>query len=197
MLPRPAAATVVMLMSVCLSSCLNSQQPLSNPEQAQRDDALLGTWVLCDPGAVSYYHIGKANEKKLPPGWYRIINVDLDPNHELNMTDFPGFATTIDGYHYLSLVVGDFDTFDASKIDDAQWLIFQYEIKGDRGTLRFVTTSFVEQQIRAGKINGHIDAKKGETLLTGTTAEVAAWVAAHREQIFSDGCEFRRLSAVP
>lgn len=194
---RSAAITFVMLVGLCLSSCLNSQQPLSNPLQAQLDETLLGTWLLRDESTVSYYHVGKANDKKVPAGWFRVIGAEFDRNQELGVTDALGFATVIDDYRYLNLIVGDAETFDPTKMAEARWLIFQYEIKGDRGTLRFVGSGFVEQQIRDGKIKGQIEAKQGETILTGSTAKIAAWVAANRQQIFTDAFELRRVQLAP
>ena len=65
------------LAGVCLllSSCIDSKNPLSDPEKAKADPQLTGVWRrTTNNGGVEYYHVGLA-DGKLPPGIMWTVSV--------------------------------------------------------------------------------------------------------------------------
>ena len=61
--------TSIALAGICwlLTSCIDTKEPLSSPEQAKVDKELIGAWrAKFKDGTIDYYHIAPAGGK-LPP----------------------------------------------------------------------------------------------------------------------------------
>ncbi len=87
-----------------LSSCGDSENPLSDPLKAKPDKQLAGIWRRTDDSnGVEYYHVGRAGGK-LPPGIMRAVGVvhnkdgTINPPEEMLL-----FSTTIGEKHFLEL----------------------------------------------------------------------------------------------
>ncbi len=94
------------LLCPVLISCVDSDNPLSDPKQAKVDSGLSGVWRLREPGGeVTYYHVGAAG-KSFPAGMLRVKGVRHEANGELphpDNEDLLAFATTLGRERYLSV----------------------------------------------------------------------------------------------
>ncbi|MGD0383511.1 MAG: hypothetical protein ABSA77_08330 [Thermoguttaceae bacterium] len=109
---------------VCLvfTSCVDSDNPLSDPKQSVVDSGLLGVWRGREKdGDVVYYHVGKAGGK-FPAGMLRVKIITHNKNGELpgpDNGDTLVFTTVLGKNRYVNIT-----GLDAEKIKtmgDAKW----------------------------------------------------------------------------
>src|SRR5580658_2921792 len=102
---RQRLSLAAVLTTLLFSSCVDSEQPLSKPEDANRDDGLLGNWTIPNgvyqpPDPVKIIPI----EAKVGPANLMVITsrrVLRDPK------DKPGycFVTLLDGKRYMLFII--------------------------------------------------------------------------------------------
>jgi hypothetical protein len=183
---------------LCLgfTSCVDSDNPLSDPKQSTIDPGLSGVWRLREKeGDTVYYHLGRAGDK-FPAGMLRVKGITHDKNGELphpDNDDMLVFTTTLGKNHYLNIT-----SISAERIKsmgDAKWepsmadgyFIYKYEISGDKLTIAGMDSDQKEAAIKAGKIKGVIESKEGGggKRFTDTTENLAKFIAAaDQEKLF-------------
>jgi len=169
---------VATLLGVLFSSCISSEQPLSRPEDADRDDRLLGNWIVpkTDKEPEHLLKIVPCDGKDGPVGMLKFVSREepKDPNDE------PGhaFLTHLDGKWYLNCVISDDKPFKYGESKVKGYWIMEYRIEGDELQFLFPDTSFITAQIDAGKIRG----KDGS--LTDTPEKIRAWLVANEAKIY-------------
>ena len=156
---------VLILGLLCLvfTSCVDSDNPLSDPKQATFDPGLLGVWRGREKdGDVVYYHVGKAGDK-FPVGMLRVKTVTHDKNGELPRTDNGDtlvFTTVLGKNHYVNITGMDVEKI--KSMGDSKWepamadgyFIYKYEITGDKMSVACMDPKQKEAVIKAGKIKG-------------------------------------------
>ena len=175
---------IMALLCPLFTSCVDSDNPLSDPKQAAVDSGLLGTWRLkTKDGNVEYYHVGKAGNG-FPAGMLRIVTVKYDKNGDLSKPDCGDtlvFTTILGNNRYLNIT-----GLDADKVKnpgDFKWepsmadgyFIYKYDIRGDKIEAAIVDRHQKEEAIKAGKIKGTIDGDK--VRMTDTTENLAKFFA--------------------
>ena len=177
---------VLILGLLCLvfTSCVDSDNPLSDPKQATVDPELVGVWREREKGGdVVYYHVGKAGDR-FPVGMLREKTITHDKNGELVRPDNGDtlvFTTVLGKNHYVNITGLDADKI--KTMGDAKWeptmadgyFIYKYEITGDKLAIAGMDHEQKEAAIKAGKIKG---TGEGDNLrFTDTTENLVRFLA--------------------
>jgi len=180
--PKTLILVLGLLCAVC-ASCVDSDNPLSDPKQAAVDQGLLGVWRAREKeGDVVYYHVGKAGDK-FPEGVLRVRTVVHDKNGELdrpNGDDTIMFTTTMGKNHYVNVTVIDAeavkalgDKWDPAKADG--YFIYKYEIDGDKLSVATIDSDQKKAAIKAGKLKG--EGEGDNPRFTDSTENLARFIA--------------------
>ena len=187
------------LLLVCglawLAGCVESEQPLSDPETAQMDQRLFGLWQRRDPdGAVEYLHIG--GEYRLPlvvnraqpePGLMQYTAVRHEPNNRA--------AEAPSGTRFFVTRIGDDDygnwVFPQEEKDRGKpvhYTFYKYRVKPDALEIWDMDRHATAAAIEAGKLKGVVRRKAqvnptdaveyDELLITDTSTNIASFLAA-------------------
>ncbi len=167
----------VVLAGVCclgMTSCIDSDNPLSNPEQAKPVPALAGVWrEQCDD-VTRYYHVGLAGDK-FPPGLMQMVIVD----HKKDGTIDPivngfVFATTLGDRHFINISVLEPEQLkDVAKTGwkpgmfKGYW-IYEFRLDGDKISLIKMDWEQKKSLIKSKKLHGVI---KGDQVLIQENSE--------------------------
>jgi hypothetical protein len=172
------------LLCLLLSSCVDSDNPLSDPKHSTVDPGLLGVWRARSPeGEVTYYHVGQVGGK-FPAGMLRVKGITHNKNGELPRPDINEmlvFTTTLGNNHYLNLTTLNADRF--KSVEDFNWepfmaegyFIFKYDIREDKLIIAGMDPEQKEAAIKTGKIKGIVEGDK--VRITDTTENLARFVA--------------------
>lgn len=176
---------VLGLLCLLLASCVDSDNPLSDPKQAAVDPGLLGVWRVKEKdGEVTYYHVGQAG-KNFPAGMLRVKAIKHEENSVLphpDNSDLLAFSTTLGNNHYLNVTGLGADQIET--MGDSPWeptmadgyFLFKYEIHADKLTIAGMDAQQKKAAIKAGKIKGTTEDNK--VLITDTTDNLARFIAA-------------------
>jgi hypothetical protein len=177
-------ALILGLLCLAFTSCVDSDNPLSDPKQSAVDPGLVGVWRARDKdGEVTYYHVGKAGGK-FPAGMLRVKIITHNKNGELPRPDAGDtlvFTTVLGKNRYVNIT-----GLDAEKIKsmgDAKWepkmadgyFIYKYEINGDKLAIAGMDHEQKEAAIKAGKIKG--TGEGDNRRFTDTTENLARFLA--------------------
>jgi hypothetical protein len=177
---------VLILGLLCLvfTSCVDSDNPLSDPKQATVDPGLVGVWRYREKeGDVEYYHVGKAGDN-FPAGMLRVKTITHKKNGELQCPDNGDtlmFSTVLGKNHYVNITGLDADKI--KTMGDSKWepsmadgyFIYKYEINGDKLTIACMDPDQKEALIKAGKIKG--ESKDNNRRFTDTTENLVRLLA--------------------
>jgi hypothetical protein len=175
---------VLALLCPLLASCVDSDNPLSDPNQSTIDPGLLGVWRLqTKDGDLIYYHVGKAGEK-FPAGMLRAITITQNQKGELlrpEPNDTLVFTTTLGNKHFLNITGLSADKI--KTMGDSKWessmadgfFIYKYEIKENKLEVACIDSKQKTETIKSGKIKGTIDGDK--VRMTDTTENLAKFFA--------------------
>jgi hypothetical protein len=160
----PKTLTLILgLLCLVFTSCVDSDNPLSDPKQATVDSGLVGVWRVQEKGGdVVYYHVGKAGDK-FPAGMLRVKIITHDKDGELPRPDNGDtlvFTTVLGKNHYVNITGLDADKI--KTMGDAKWepsmadgyFIYKFEITGDKLAIAGMDQKQKEAAIKAGKIKG-------------------------------------------
>jgi hypothetical protein len=151
------------LFCLFLTSCVDSDNPLSDPKQATIDSGLIGVWRDREKGGdVVYYHVGKAGEN-FPAGMLRVKIITHDKNGDLPRPDNGDtlvFTTVLGKNHYVNITGMDADKI--KSMGDAKWkpsmadgyFIYKYEVNGDKLAIAGMDQKQKQAAIKDGKIKG-------------------------------------------
>ena len=184
-------------VAVCLffTGCVDSKNPLSDPQKSTADARLTGVWRLKDSnGDVTYYHIGGAGEK-LPQGMMRVVTVthrkqsgNIDRDGDLLI-----FPTTLGANTYLNIIDNpkQIELLEEKGWDAkiASFVFAKYQVEGDTLKVRLTDEDAKTKAIRDGKIKGEVETGHGPTTshFTDTTENVARFVTSAGDSLFSEG----------
>jgi hypothetical protein len=182
--------SLLVFAGLCLlmASCIDSKEPISDPQKAKVDPALLGVWRTTDKnGNVEYQHVGLSSEK-LPKGILRTIGVHHDKNSSLSGPDnYLFFCSEVGKTRFLNVVLAEH----IDKLVESGWnaklvsgyLLFKYEVQGDTLNVWSVNDDAKRRAIQSGKIKGEFNSDKdggdggNNFYFTDTSANIAALLA--------------------
>lgn len=180
-------ALAAALLSACplLAGCPESVHPVSDPAGAAHDPALSGTWHGVFDGDAIYLHVGRAEH-----GMTRAVTVEHErKDGGIKVERYVAFASRLDKLALLNVRPVDGG-------GTAGYSLFKYETGKDRLTLWLTSFAAVREDIKAGKLAGIAgDGKFGETRITASSAELAAWLrAAEPRRLFDKPLVFVRVA---
>ena len=185
------------LAALCLllTSCFDSNVPLSDPGKSKPDERLAGNWQLRnDDGSVNNYGFSLAGEK-LPASVMRVVG----SSHRADGTTVQFeplllFPTTIGETTYLNVCDGKEPQ--VKLLEEKGWTaetvadysIFRYQVAGDTLTVQWMDGDAKKRAIEAGKIKGKIEKDQDgndRAHFTDTIENLAKFVAEAGEDLFS------------
>jgi hypothetical protein len=175
--------------SLLLTSCFDSKVPLSDPQKAKPDDALMGVWRFqSEGGEINYYHFGHAGDK-LPASLMQVVFVQHTPDGNIRSAELLAFPTTLGGKTYLN--VAEASPEQLKLLEEEGWtgevlheyLILQYQITGNTLTIKWIDNEMKKKAIVAGKIKGIIENDQGH--FTDTSEHLAKLLTEAGDTLFS------------
>jgi hypothetical protein len=177
-------ALILGLLCLVFTSCVDSDNPLSDPKQSAVDPGLVGVWRGREKdGDVVYYHVGQAGGK-FPAGMLRVKIITHNKNGELprpDADDTLAFTTVLGKNHYVNVTCLDADKI--KSMGDSKWepamadgyFIYKYEITGDKLALAGMDSKQKAAAVKAGKLKG---TSEGDNLrFTDTTENLVRFLA--------------------
>jgi hypothetical protein len=185
---------LVAATALLFPSCVDSKVPLSDPQKVKPDDRLTGVWRFRgDGGEMTYYHVGRA-EEKLPASVIRVISVQHMPDGRMQQGELLVFPTTLGGKTYLN--VAEIKPSQLKLLEEKGWtadavnayLILRYQVTGDVLTFHLMDGETKRKAIEAGKIKGVIEKDQdGNTraYFNDTSQNLGKFVAQAGDTLFS------------
>lgn len=167
-----------------------SDTPLSAPYAEPVDPAIIGTWYWVEDEETGYLHVGIDEHSKL----LRVAMVDLDRAGNLDISEFTGHTSAVDGNHYLNLkwVRPEPDAIPG-------YMVMKYQVHGDTLGIGLMDRDPVEQAIADGALKGEII--KGDWIsslhITEGEAKLRAFVAHNDKALFPEIKDVARLRPPP
>lgn len=179
--------------SVCLlaSGCVDSENPLSDPETAKPDERLAGIWRAVEKDSVTYYHVGQAGDQ-FPKGVMRMVLV-AHKKGQVTTLEFLVFPTTLGNRSYLNILCLDVKGRRESLEEDHNWsvqtdyTIYQYRVDGDKLSAWPMDAKAKTKAIKDGKIKGRLETneKMSESTFIDTTENLARFFTEAGDSLFS------------
>jgi hypothetical protein len=160
----------VFFLGVCvlgLTSCVDSDNPLSDPQQAKPATDLAGVWRVNTDEGTRYYHVGLAGDK-FPAGVMQMTMVDHKKDGTTQSLDrFYFFTTTLGDRHFANITTLEPDQLD--KVNEAGWKpetfkgywLYEYQLKDGKIHLLQIDWDQKKSLIEDKKIAGVIEKAKG------------------------------------
>lgn len=177
------------------ASCIDSENPLSEPEKSQVDEQLFGLWKHQAADHTSYFHVGGPPDGQ-PAGLMQVLEVvHAEGRIQNDPRWYAMTATQIGETKFLSAAVytkgplhkGDLPA-DWPPEGLEGWFFWRYRVEGGRLTLAGLDEKWREKMVQSGKIAGR---KRGrETVFTAKPAELRAFFAKVDEEAFDDHKRF-------
>ncbi len=181
-----------LLACALAGGCDDSTVPLSKPDQAKADKALIGVWRQKDDGRTNYYHVGLLGGEA-PKGLLRVVVVNQQPHGEL---DEPGqalvFPVELEGSTYLSMAGDEDDQIKAVRQEgwkpdsfDAYFIV-KYRVEGDVLLVWPMDPDAKKRAIKAGRIKGEI--KEGfvpRVRFTDSSENLRRLIASEGDKLFA------------
>ena len=179
---------IYVLSVFLLTSCLDSNSPLSDPMKAKPDKALTGSWRMDDNGDTTYFHVGLP-KGKLAENFLHVVQVDLQKNSgALKKIEYLMFTTSVGKQQYLNLKLledGELVKMELSEKPPVleNFVLFRYEQKGDSISLLALDIDYLKSAVSAKKIQGEVN-QIGTPKLTEGTEKLAAFFAKEGDKVF-------------
>jgi hypothetical protein len=158
------AAVFAGFCCLAMTSCIDSENPLSEPEKAAPAKELSGVWRERQDEGSRYYHVGLAGEK-FPPGMLRMIMVDhrKDGALEANPDTFFLFATALGERHFVN--VSALEPEQLREVEKTGWKpdtfkgywIYEYQIQGNKIRLTRMNDEAKRALIESKKLKGAVN----------------------------------------
>jgi len=179
---RKSAACATLALSVLMCGCPESVHPISDPARAALDPALFGVWHGTFDGDEIYLHVGQGER-----GMTKATMVEHDKKGGIKTERYVAFPTQLDGLAMLNVrAVGEGDTVRG-------YTLIKYEVTSRKLTLWMLSYAAARDDIRAGKLRGKAeDGAYGETYISASSEELAAYVLAGKVRVFDKPLVFRR-----
>lgn len=167
-----------LMLAVSLSACIpDSTHPLSDPETAEIDRALVGGWVGEMEDGLLYFHILGNSD-----GSYEVIGVSQEPDSDVGIEGgwsvFSAFTSEIKRTKYLNIqttVDGD----DPTEVldEDAPYILMRYDVRrGKELKLWMLSVETASTAIEEGLAGEVQDGWISSARFTASTDELAEFV---------------------
>jgi hypothetical protein len=156
----------VVLAGMCilaLTSCIDSENPLSDPAQAKPAKELAGVWRIRQDDGIRYYHVGLAGEK-FPAGLMQMTIIDHRKDGRMTVEEnaFFLFATTLGERHFVNVTA--LEPEQLAEVAKSGWKpetfkgywIYEYQLKGDKIRLLGMDQEQKKTLLESKKLKGVI-----------------------------------------
>jgi hypothetical protein len=182
-------------LALCLASCVESTNPLSDPDKATQDAKLHGVWARSDAsGGTHIVVIGRADEvnrtdTNVPAGIMRYAYSMIDADANVRRPSSEGlFVTTLGKESYANI-------FDIASLDlsgDSPWdknrirqyRLIKYRANGNKLEVWNGAIEAMAKAIESGKVRGDVEHEDNDpskpvkaARFTDTTANLARYLA--------------------
>ena len=188
---------LTLLAATCLllTSCFNSESPLSDPAQSKADERLAGAWRLRnDDGSVNDYRFARAGGR-LSASVMRVTGSSRKPDGTTEQFEpLLVFPTTIGDKTYLNVCDGrepqvkllEEKGWTARTVSD--YSIFRYQVTADTLAVQWMDGEAKKRAVEAGKIKGKIEKDQdgnSRAHFTDTAENLTKFIAAAGDDLFS------------
>ncbi len=139
---------LILLSIVFVLGCVPySENPLTPASEETLDSSLIGTWFWKDENESGYIHIGRYEKLKM----LRLIMLDYDRDDELEISEFSGHTSLLDGNTYLNL-----KRVRPVRDETTGYLIVKYAVGSDSLGIALMDRDVVEKAIKGGELKGKV-----------------------------------------
>lgn len=168
----------VWLVAILTGCIAYSDHPLTPPDKAGPDKAILGSWFVLDDRDHLFLNIGIDEKTK----GLRVVMVEYGKEGEVKTSELVGHTSRLEDKTYLNL------RWDRPEEPGSGYLFIKYEIAGDRLGIGVIRYDAVKDAIRSGAVQGIIkEDKDSESVrLTESSEKLGAYVVKHDAALFEE-----------
>ena len=141
-------ALAILLVMGCV---FDSENPLTDPNKEQIDTSLLGTWFWVDKKENGFIHVGLDEKSHL----LRLLMVDFDKNQEVEVSEFLGHTSSLEGKNYLNL-----KWVYPMQEDVSGYIFVKYAVNSDSLGIALIDSDAAEKAVKSGAIKGTLKKDK-------------------------------------
>ena len=176
---------IILSLIFTLGCVATSENPLTSPGKEKMDSSILGTWFWQDENESGYIHIGLDRESRL----LRIMMLDFDRNGELEVSEFSGHTSSLEGNSYLNIEW----VRPADEING--YMFLRYKVTEEKLGISLMDVDVVEEAIKAGSLKGVLKSRDGSSCVRITEGQkkLQQFVLRNDEQLFNEMKYLHRL----
>lgn len=176
-------ALILLFLAACVPT---SESPLSQPDSADLDREILGTWFWNQPGETGYVHIGIDRET----GLLRVLMVEFKQDGDLKESEFSGHTSIVGDRHYLNL-----KWVRPSEASANGYMLIGYRLSPGKLSIAVMSSEPVETAIGSGIISGSVTKETWSTSvrITASQENLRAFISKNDELLFPEMNSLNRL----
>lgn len=172
----------MLALSALMAGCPESVHPVSNPARAAHDHALFGVWHGTFDGDEVYLHVGPGER-----GMTSATMVEHRKDGRVKTERYLAFPSRLERFAVLNV----------TPLDDARvrgYTLMKYEVAKKKLTLWMLSYGAARDDIKAGTLPGIAeDGQFGDTRITASSAELAAYLQHDQKRLFDKPLSFTRV----
>ena len=178
---------LTILLLVLATACVPySTHPLTPPDKVGLDQSIFGTWFWNEERESGYIHIGR-DEKS---GLLRVMMLSFDSGMELDVSEFSGHTSSLNGNQYLNLQWVD------PPDEGSGYMFVKYTATADKLGISFMDSDPITAAIEQGVLQGEIKRQRWATSVQVTAAptELKQFVQNNEKELFPEMKYLPRLN---
>ncbi|MEJ2309219.1 MAG: hypothetical protein P8Z31_04975 [Gammaproteobacteria bacterium] len=183
---HPYSLLRLVILTTMLAGCIPySDFPLTPPDSATDDSALIGDWYAEENGRRSIFRIGQGERAGAI-----VISIEEQDNGETgDVTRLRGHLSIIDGKTYLNILSDD----PGEEIPG--YMFARYAIDGGRLGIAINDPDYLLESVESGDLEGEIIEHEWSRSLhiTASSEKLQRFVAEHDRQLFMETTYLERL----
>ena len=183
---HPHAFLRLVLLTAMLAGCIPySDFPLTSPDSATDDPAIIGDWYAEENGRRTLFRIGKGKSA----GAIVISIEEQDGGDPGDVTRLRGHLSVIDGKTYLNILSDD----PGEEIPG--YMFARYVIDEERLGIAINDPDYLLESVESGKLEGEIiELEWSRSLhITASSEKLQRFVAEHDRELFMETTYLERL----
>ncbi len=143
---------LITLLIIFVAGCVpSSDKPLTDPGKEQIDASILGTWYWTDENETGYIHIGLDEKSRL----LRVMMLDFNKDGELEVSEFAGHTSSLQGNHYLNL-----KWLRPAQEGITGYMFVKYTVRPDSLGIAIMNSEVAEKAIKEKVLKGIVEKAK-------------------------------------
>ena len=166
---------------IVLAGCVPySDHPLTEPDKANLDTSIFGTWYWHEESDSGYIHFGTDYSS----GLLRVVMLEYGRDGRMDATMYSGHTSFLGGNNYLNLKQTH------PQQDDRGYMIIRYRLKNGMFGISLMDNTAAENAIKEGSLKGKI---KGYTHITEGQPKLQTFILENDEKLYKDTAFLKRL----